>query len=182
MLVATANSSTNITTASCGNATACNNNVMLSIHPLQVKSVETSLAGLAAILVALTYGFLTVYSPHLVTGLCIPREILSANIQEILCHIWPRTIDDYAIRSSYLVYIDDSQEPRVGKDGQLGFYDRAKDGDEVHLKLQDDPPRPIDLVEKRGRLIRGFEEVSQNFHPYRQKRIPPSGSKLRPQL
>jgi hypothetical protein len=97
MLVASANNSTNITTASCGNATACNNNVTLSIHPLQVKSVETSLAGLAAILVALTYGLLTVYSPRLVTGLCIPREILSANIQEILCHIWPRTIDDYAI-------------------------------------------------------------------------------------
>ena len=163
MLVASANSSTNITATSCGNATACNNNVTLSIHPLQVQSVETSLAGLAAVLVALTYCLLTAYSPHLVTGLCIPCEILSANIQEILCHIWPRTIDNYTIKSSYLVYIDDSLEPRVGKDGQLGFYDRAKDGDAVHLRLQDEPPRPIDLVETRGSLIRGFEEVSQNF-------------------
>jgi hypothetical protein len=61
MLIASANSSTNITTANCGDATACTNIVTLSIRPLHVKGIETSLAGLAAILVALTYGLLTIY-------------------------------------------------------------------------------------------------------------------------
>jgi hypothetical protein len=161
MLVAATNSSTNITIASCGDATACNNNVTLSFRPLQVKSVETSLAGLAAILVALTYGLLTVYSPHLVTGLCIPRDILSVNVQEILKQLWPRTIDRNVINLSYLVYVDDSHEPGVGKDGQLGFYDLARHGQKFRQMLQANPFSPTQGYEKRGSLIRGFEEVSQ---------------------
>ena len=159
MLVASANSSTNITAASCGNVTACNNNVTLYIHPLQVKSVETSLACLAAILVAWTYGLLTIYSPHLVTGLCIPREILSANIQEILKHLWPRTIYDDVLKLSYLVYIDESQEPGVGKDGQLGFYGLAKH--EQARRMQARLFQSTRAFERRGSLIRGSEEVSQ---------------------